>query len=120
MRHGSARALAIVAAALLGRALSDGDASGRPAPRDAPLRGPVRLLYGAPLDANRESAEALALLPGIGPARAAAIVAARPLCSLADVDRVQGVGPATLRLLARGVAFPDLPPDCSKLPVIGD
>jgi hypothetical protein len=121
MRIGPVRALALLGAALLARAWADGDAPGRPAARAAPPRGGERLLYGAPLDANREPAEALALLPGIGPGRAAAIVAARPLCSLADLDRIPGIGPATLRQLASGLAFPDPPRHCdSELRAIGD
>ena len=33
---------------------------------------------------------------GVGPAKAQAIVAARPFASLADVDAVKGIGPVTL------------------------
>ncbi|MBM4384140.1 MAG: helix-hairpin-helix domain-containing protein [Deltaproteobacteria bacterium] len=54
----------------------------------------------------------LALLPGLGPVRAQALVDARPLCSLAEVDRVAGIGPVTLRTLAGQLAFPDLPRGC--------
>ncbi len=112
MTRGSARAVAFVAALLSARALLDGGAGAPAVERAVPHGGPARLLYGAALDANREPAEVLALLPGIGPARGEAIVAARPLCSLADLDRVPGVGPVTLRTLGTALAFPALPHAC--------
>jgi hypothetical protein len=69
----------------------------------AALRGPARLLYGLRLDPNRASADALTVLPGIGPARAAAIVArrdARPFASLSELASVPGIGPVTLAGIA--------------------
>lgn len=65
-------------------------------PGGAPLRGAARLLFGLRLDANRADAESLDALPGIGRARAEALVAARqqrPLCGPADLERVAGIGP---------------------------
>jgi competence protein ComEA len=109
---GNARALALAAAALLARALLDGEAPVALALRPPPEQGAARLLYGAALDPNREPSDVLQLLPGIGPARAAAIVAARPICSLADLDRVPGIGGATLRAVAESLAFRDLPGNC--------
>ena len=76
------------------------DSSLRP---DAPLRGPARLLFGLRLDPNRASAKSLEALPGIGPRRAAAIVAARsrgPFRSLSELQRVPGIGPRTVEGLA--------------------
>jgi competence protein ComEA len=70
--------------------------SERPA-APAPARGAARLLWGLPLDVNRDDARDLEALPGIGPGRAHAIVASRPHCALEDLDRVPGIGPATLR-----------------------
>jgi competence protein ComEA len=64
------------------------------------LRGPARLLFGLRLDPNRADARALEVLPGIGPSRAAAIVAERerrPFRDVADLRRVPGIGPVTLR-----------------------
>ena len=66
----------------------------------APLRGPARLLYGLPLDLNRTDAASLEALPGVGPARAAAIVAARPFAQVAELSRVPGIGPGTLARIA--------------------
>jgi competence protein ComEA len=68
-----------------------------------PLRGPARLLFGMQLDLNREDARALEALPGIGAARAGAIVRERerrPFRGLDDLERVRGIGPATRRALA--------------------
>ena len=69
--------------------------------------GLAGLLFGLPIDLNRDPARALEALPGIGPARAGAIVAARevrPFCALRDLERVTGIGPKSverLRPLAR-------------------
>jgi competence protein ComEA len=73
----------------------------------AELRGPARLLYGLPIDPNHADADTLETLPGIGPGRAAAIVAAReqrPFASAADLRRVPGIGPLTLARIARFLA----------------
>lgn len=76
-----------------------------PAAERACSRGPeavggaARLLFGGRLDANRATAPALQLLPGIGPKRAAAIVAARaesPFWRLESLTRIHGIGPATV------------------------
>ncbi len=67
------------------------------------LRGPALLLFGQPLDVNEIDARALEVLPGIGPSRAQAIVAARsagPFGSLAELERVPGIGPVTVARLA--------------------
>jgi len=72
-------------------------ASGRP------LRGPARSLVGLPIDPNRADAATLESLPGIGPARAQAILAARerrPFERPEDLERVPGIGPRTLADLA--------------------
>ncbi len=68
-----------------------------------PVRGPARLLFGEPLDLNRAPLESLSVLPGIGPVRAAAIVAARNrqrFRSLDDLRAVYGIGPRTVAGLA--------------------
>lgn len=67
------------------------------------------------LDLNSAPLGAIGALPGIGPARAQAIVAhraQRPFDSLDDLDRrVPGIGPATVRALAPFVQFsPAAPP----------
>lgn len=71
------------------------------------LRGPARLLFGLRLDLNTASQAALLALPAIGPARAEAIVLARrsePFDSLADLERVPGIGRRTREGL-RGFAW---------------
>ena len=65
---------------------------GGPAPS-----GPARLVLGLALDPNTADPASLEALPGIGPARAQAIVAARcaeRFASLRDLERVPGIGPA--------------------------
>jgi len=49
-----------------------------------------------PIDVNAASAEELQRLPGVGPVMAGAIVAGRPFRSVAELDRVRGIGPKTL------------------------
>lgn len=74
-----------------------------------PAQGAARLLWGLPLDLNREDARDLEALPGIGPGRARAIVGGRPYCALSDLDRVRGIGPVTLRALADRVSVGGTP-----------
>lgn len=55
------------------------------------------------VDVNRATAEQLDVLPGVGPATAAAIVTERerngPFLGVDDLDRVPGIGPAKLEAL---------------------
>jgi competence protein ComEA len=94
-----------VALALLWLALPPAPRAPRPV-TEPPRSGAARLLFGLPLDLNRADPRDLEVLPGIGPARARAIVAARPFCRAADLARVPGIGPATLRRLAGRVSAP--------------
>jgi len=69
----------------------------------AALAGAARLLFGLPIDLNRADPGTLEVLPAIGPGRAAALVQARaahPFCTLDDLARVPGFGPATRARLA--------------------
>ncbi len=78
------------------------------APGGTELRGPARVLFGLGIDPNTADAAALEALPGVGPARAEAIVADRAhgeYRSLADLGRVRGIGPVTLRRAAPWLAF---------------
>ena len=62
------------------------------------LAGSAGLLFRKPLDLNVAPAQDLVVIPGIGPARATAIVNERnrgPFGSLQDLERVQGVGART-------------------------
>ncbi|MEC8423352.1 MAG: ComEA family DNA-binding protein [Myxococcota bacterium] len=61
------------------------------------------LVVGLPIDINQASAAALEALPGLGPARAAAIVseriAAGPYADVDALQRVRGIGPGTVARL---------------------
>ncbi len=67
-------------------------------PAEAPAPRPAS--GGAGVNINTASASELQKLPGIGPSKAAAILADRDargaFKSCADLDRVQGIGPATV------------------------
>jgi competence protein ComEA len=72
-------------------------------PPPPPLRAPARRARATPpaepLDVNRASEPELARLPGVGPALAARIVAARPFADVDELRKVKGVRRATLERL---------------------
>nr|WP_256487934.1 ComEA family DNA-binding protein [Deinococcus sp. HSC-46F16] len=70
-----------------------------------PTTASVTPLISGKLNLNTATLEQLEALPRIGPALAARIVAGRPYRSLADLDRVKGIGPSTLEDLAPLVKF---------------
>lgn len=89
-----------------GPTASDGpEGSAMPTASTVPARRPAPV---TPLDLNRATEAELLRLPGIGPAKARAIVAYRQtrgsFASVADLVRVPGIGPATLAGLAGLVA----------------
>lgn len=68
--------------------------------------GAAGLLFGRRLDPNTASPRALEALPGIGPARAAAIARearSRAFCAPEDLERVPGIGPVGRARLARWI-----------------
>lgn len=73
----------------------------------AELPAGQRLTLGLKLDLNRVSAEDLAVLPGVGPTLAKAIIDARKarggFKSIEELDSVPGVGPARLETLRQAV-----------------
>jgi len=81
----------VLAAALL--------AAGLPAATPEPEPCHEGLVCGRPVDLNAADAALLEALPGIGPVRARAIVAARPFGAVDELERVPGIGPRTLRAL---------------------
>jgi competence ComEA-like helix-hairpin-helix protein len=66
----------------------------------ADLTSENRLALGLAIDVNAASTAELESIPGIGPTRAAAIVADRdrdgPFADVDALERVKGIGPATL------------------------
>ncbi len=76
---------------------------------DARLHRPRSVWRAHRVDPNRARVGELALLPGVGPARAEAIVLERvrhgPFRSAADLRRVPGLGEATIALLAPWLTF---------------
>ncbi|WP_102125693.1 ComEA family DNA-binding protein [Deinococcus planocerae] len=70
-----------------------------------PTAESVRPLISGRVNLNSASVEQLEALPKVGPALAARIVAGRPYRSLADLDRVSGIGPSTLSALTPLVTF---------------
>lgn len=70
-----------------------------------PTTASVTPLISGRLNLNTASREQLEALPKVGPALAERILAGRPYRSLADLDRVKGVGPGTLRALGPLVTF---------------
>lgn len=83
-------------------------------PAEAPKQGaiaPARSGGGTRVNINEAGASELQGLPGIGPAKAAAIVAFRdrtgPFQRCEDLDKVEGIGPATLSALMDQCAVSD-------------
>lgn len=92
-RARAAASIALVAALVMVAARAAVRASGSAA----------QVIRPDPVDVNAASPDELALLPRVGPSLAAAIVGDRdargPFRSVNDLDRVKGIGPATLEAL---------------------
>ncbi len=59
----------------------------------------------APVDVNADPVDKLETLPGIGPALAREIVAARPIAGYEDIAKLKGIGPAKLDALRGRLKF---------------
>jgi hypothetical protein len=84
----------------------------------AQLGAELRLALGLPLRLNSASAAELELLPGLGPARAAAIAAERarggPFASLSELAaRVPGIGPGAVARLRAHLIARERDPACA-------
>lgn len=83
----------------------------------AVLQNGGRLSTAGFIDINAATAEQLMSIPGIGPARAQAILRWRddhgPFTSLDQLDAVPGIGPAMLERLSQRVHFPQPAPEHS-------
>ncbi len=82
-----------------------GEDASRPPPRVLPVR----------IDPNRAGVADLQALPGIGAGRAEAIVLDRvrhgPFLRADDLDRVDGIGPATVDVLRPFLLLPEILPE---------
>ncbi|OOV13765.1 ComEA family DNA-binding protein [Deinococcus sp. LM3] len=70
-----------------------------------PATASVQPLISGRVNLNTATQEQLEALPKVGPSLAAKLIAGRPYRSLADLDRVKGVGPSTLKTLSPLVSF---------------
>ncbi|GGL16191.1 ComEA family DNA-binding protein [Deinococcus radiotolerans] len=77
----------------------------RQEPPTYPTTASIHPLISGRVNLNTATPEQLEALPKVGPALAARIVAGRPYRSVADLDRVKGVGPAALKALEPLVSF---------------
>ncbi len=77
----------------------------------ARLQGALRLIAGTGLDVNKDSVEDLLLLPGIGPTKARRIIDHRKNVNSfqtpKDLERVYGIGPATVKRLEPWLEWAD-------------
>jgi competence protein ComEA len=101
---GSCAAIALPAAAAAGDLFAvEARNEGCAIARAGRLPAAAALLCGARLDLNAATEADLALLPGIGPARARRIAESRrtegPFPDVGSLDRVPGIGPKTVEQL---------------------
>ena len=71
-----------------------------------------------PVDLNTADAATLETLPGIGTARAKAIIAGRPYKTVDDLDRIKGLGPAKIAAIRDLVAVGPAAPAPAPAPVV--
>jgi len=83
----------------------------------AELTGSQRRLFGWPIPLNEAAPEDLSALPGIGPVRAAELVADRERRGrferIEDLLRVRGIGPRSVEALRSAVFLAGPDPACS-------
>ena len=93
------------------------DRAGLPCPC-AELSGLQRRLLGFPIPLNGARATDLEALPGIGPMRAASIVAERSRAgrfrNVAELERVPGLGPRTLARIGPYLITGPPDPACAR------
>ncbi|THF84870.1 ComEA family DNA-binding protein [Deinococcus sp. KSM4-11] len=74
-------------------------------PPEYPTTASITPLISGRVNLNTASEAQLEALPKVGPSLAQKIIAGRPYRSLADLDRVKGVGVATLKTLSPLVTY---------------
>jgi competence protein ComEA len=90
MKNSLFRIISIIAV-LLSASLAHGADSTKPRSAETKSKGAT-----TKIDLNTANAEALQTLPGVGPATAREIIAARPFSSVNDLEKVSGIGPARM------------------------
>ena len=70
-----------------------------------PTQSDLVIKPGGLININAAPPEQLESLPGIGPSKAAAIIANRPFANVEDLERVPGIGAKTVELLRDLVVF---------------
>jgi DNA uptake protein ComE-like DNA-binding protein len=75
----------------------------------AEATGDAKLADGEKVDPNTAARDELMRLPGIGEKTANLIIGGRPYRTLADLDRVDGIGEATLKRLKPYLTFKKVP-----------
>ena len=91
------------------------DAGGAPCPCEL-IPAALRRVLGLPIPLHSASPADLEHVPGIGPARARAIVAAReaagPFVAATDLERIPGIGPKTAAAIAPYLLLTGADPAC--------
>lgn len=75
----------------------------------AEAQGAAKLPAGVKIDPNTAARDELMRLPGIGEKTANLIIGGRPYRTLADLDRIDGIGEATLKRLKPHLVFSKTP-----------
>lgn len=123
---GRSAIVALWSTVVLGAPLALAEGTPAPSAKAAGTKAAAGTVTG-PVDLNAADETTLETLPGVGPALAKQIVAARPFTSVADLAKVKGIGPAKLAALkdkvtvggaGAGAAAPSAIPPVAAKPML--